>query len=803
MKNALVLFFILFATMANCQTYIVKANINDAIAQGKINVTNTKIDIGSIDKIFDDSNATLARSASINPFIVILQFKNPINLSASSIRMNAAKGEWTVECADNISDLENQKGTYIKKVNARIAADGVTDSAFFSTVKTKVIQLSARRTTGDNYVHISDWKLYSEVTIDSLAFLNKSDSLLVGEAVNAIVTSYDKSSKMSYNFPSVVIKYTSSDQTIATVNDAGRITPLKPGVFTLIASYNGITASKKFIVTKDGQTPDLTVCYIKRLPEIDYVTNSTQPKIDGWPAVNQDILWRAYVKNWSGDTLKNVSFEWKLNDVIVKSGTIAKIPPYSLAISNLDYKWNFDRKELKFNIDSKKEIIEVNETNNELLIYTDAISLNLYVEKPVYDYFRKFQYKLNAGTNCWEDWAQILHVKRWNKMFAEAIHPDTPNGVIDRIRIDSIVVVPENALPLNGGYASNNPNKLDKTVDLQWGFPTSLIVSTNNFYAKTTKKEDNNPFFFEGSLLHELGHARYLIDSYGFNVHAGTGDTRIKITENGIPIAGTKYLPYANFDCVHYNDYDNGLMSGGYTNIDAFVAFCLNRIAKNRALCGNMNGPCNIGVFINDLPAENKIIVKDEKGNVLKNASVKIYQATEESTSWYGKTYDNIPDLQLYTDNSGSVFVGRCPFSKDGIIKHTYGLANSVVILRIESGGKVAYTFLESNKFNMEYWRGNSALGTYNLSVNIGSTVGNKEITTPDIAIFPNPGSDKLTIRGIPENSVITIFDSNGKQIIHKKLLNSQLDVCNLQSGIYIVKVNGESGTKTLKFIKQ
>jgi hypothetical protein len=163
-------------------------------------------------------------------------------------------------------------------------------------------------------------------------------------------------------------------------------------------------------------------------------------------------------------------------------------------------------------------------------------------------------------------------------------------------------------------------------------------------------------------------------------------------------------------------------MSGGYTKVDVFVAMCLNRIAKSRAICGNMNSPCNIGVFINDLPAENQITVKDEKGNVLKNASVKIYQATGID-SWYGKVYDNIPDLQLHTDKSGSVFVGRCPFSKDGIIKHDYGIANGVVILRIESNGKVVYTFLESNKFNMEYWRGNRKLGKYDIQINLGSSV--------------------------------------------------------------------------------
>lgn len=485
--------------------------------------------------------------------------------------------------------------------------------------------------------------------------------------------------------------------------------------------------------------PDLDVCYIKRLPEINYVDKSSHPETEGWPSEGQQIKWRAYVKNWSPNKVVNVKYKWVLNGTPILTGYIASIESNSLAYADLDYSWSFERKELEFVIDPDNSVQETTKLNNSLLIYTNSISLNLYVEQSLYDYFHLYQSNLNVGTNSWEDWAQILQVKRWNRMFDKAIFPETSKGVNDRIRIDSIIILPDGSLPLHLGLPSNSPNADDKTVDLQWGY----VSSQNNFdsYKNTTNVSDNNPFYFEGSLLHELGHARYLIDTYGFDVGNGpiNGIANIQIQEKGSSIVGTSYMPFLAWDVVHYNNHQ-GLMSGDYNYIDLYSAMALNLIAGHRATNGNMNAPGNIGAFLNDLPSENIITLKDQNGILINNASVKVYRTTQNAT-WYGKYYDSIPDIELITNSNGEVSLGKCPFDSNGRITHTFGLSNGVIILRVEKQGKIGYNFLESTEFNLEYWRGNVNIGRYEMRFNL--------INNPDISVkITFPDASKLIAKG-------------------------------------------------------
>ena len=116
-----------------------------------------------------------------------------------------------------------------------------------------------------------------------------------------------------------------------------------------------------------------------------------------------------------------------------------------------------------------------------------------------------------------------------------------------------------------------------------------------------------------------------------------------------------------------------------------------------------------------DLPTQNQLLLRDDQGNVLPNAGVKVYRATPQAGVWYGKYYDNIPDLQLSADVNGLVTLGHCPFSSTGTIVHTYGHSNSILIIRVEHAGMIGYGFLEVTAFNMEYWRGNSSLGNYEM----------------------------------------------------------------------------------------
>jgi hypothetical protein len=208
--------------------------------------------------------------------------------------------------------------------------------------------------------------------------------------------------------------------------------------------------------------------------------------------------------------------------------------------------------------------------------------------------------------------------------------------------------------------------------------------------------------------------------------------------------------------------------------VDEYSVGALNLIAGHRAILGNYNAPGNIGVFLQDLPLENRLLVKDSQGNPVPDASVEVYQATPQSGVWYGKYYDDTPDLQFMTDSSGYVNLGRCPFYPTGTIIHTYGHSNGVMILRVEKNGKVGYNFMEVTDFNMEYWRGNTMIGSYEKQFNLIDPLSlskDDEHIIEDFALFPNYPNPFNPVTVIPyqvsERSCISIsvFNTLGERV--------------------------------------
>lgn len=79
--------------------------------------------------------------------------------------------------------------------------------------------------------------------------------------------------------------------------------------------------------------------------------------------------------------------------------------------------------------------------------------------------------------------------------------------------------------------------------------------------------------------------------------------------------------------------------------------------------------------------------------------------------------------------------------------------------------------------------------------------LGLEENELLSISAFPNPVTDKLTVKG--EEGELTITDLSGSVIIvkeHKEL--SVLDLSNLNNGVYILSVTNSSGKFTQKIVK-
>ncbi|HPD32617.1 MAG TPA: CARDB domain-containing protein [Phycisphaerae bacterium] len=456
-----------------------------------------------------------------------------------------------------------------------------------------------------------------------------------------------------------------------------------------------------------SSTADLDVTYIERTPRYDYDAAKNNP------APGDSVTFRGHIRNTGDSPAASVDYEWRLDDVPVASGTLTNLAVNEERVVTWGWVWQDGNHWIKLQVDPNNVIGESSEVNNEVVDRTDGIIVGFWVEQSVYDYFHQYQKDLGVGSNSWDDWAQ-RQMRFWNQFSQNAIYPTTPNGVLDRVRIDKIVVVPDGALPLAGGYPTNHPDLRDKTVDLMWGFPATLL--NGSMYSNHTSASISNPFYYEGSLLHELGHARYLIDTYGFDVHNTSSHHSVQIYEGSVYVAGSSYMPFLAWgEVLYYNKYGK-MMSGGYDQgWSEYDAGALNRIAGQRACCGNYNAPYNIGAFLNDLPANNHLRITDEAGQPRRGANVRIYQAVS-GPGWYGKTIDNTPDLEFTTDNAGYVLLPRNPFTA-GSIQHNYGIANGIMVVRIAHLDQIWYRFQEVTDFNIQYWRGNTQDAYYTIAL--------------------------------------------------------------------------------------
>ncbi len=460
---------------------------------------------------------------------------------------------------------------------------------------------------------------------------------------------------------------------------------------------------------------DVNVTYIERTPRYDYNAAKNNP------AVGDVVTFTGHIKNWGPGALAAIEYQWLIDGAEVASGTLTNVAENEERTVTRQWTWAAGNHRVKLVADPNHLIAESSESNNTIDDRINSIIAGFWVEQSVYNYFHQYQKDLGIGANSWEDWIQRQMAKQ-NQLYEQAIWPNSPQGVLDRVRIDKIVLVADGALPLHGGLATNNPDLWDRTIDLMWGFPSAnALPPASTFYANHTSTSETNPFYIEQSLLHELGHARYLIDSYGFDVHNTSSHHSVQIYEGATYVAGSAYMPFLAWgEVLHYN-VNGGVMSGPYGFMwSPYEAGALNLIAGRRAGGGNYNAPSNIGIYLQDLPQRNHLKLTGAGGVPRVNANVRVYNCTS-GPGWYGKTFDNTYDQEYTTDSDGDIHLPRNPFST-GNIQHTYGIANSVMILRIQQGPTIWYRFVEAAEFNMQYWAGNTQDAYYTLE--LPGTVG-------------------------------------------------------------------------------
>ncbi len=354
-------------------------------------------------------------------------------------------------------------------------------------------------------------------------------------------------------------------------------------------------------------------------------------------------------------------------------------------------------------------------------------------------------------------------------MFADA-------GVLDRVRLAKIVVTSDGGLNCQTNVPAN-----DLTVDLMWGFPSEQVgipSPAQCTWWTPRYRDDQTTWDRDMGLIHELNHARYHIDLYGFNmyIHArplavamdttvqtvrltdppdfvefqppvyfaidgelvyctarsedmfsnclrGVEGTIARVHAAGAPayvatvrvldgqgnaVLGTTALPVngTNGASIYDEPYAGMDIMDGGTGYGEYSAYVLNRIAGQRARCGNYNAPCNIGEFLDEIPSRNTLELRWSNGQPISNASVDVYRARAFPGVWYARQYVSTPDMQLVTDGNGQADLGAFPFSESGDIIHTWGHSNALLLLKITTQAGIEMRFFDIMAFNLAYWKG-------------------------------------------------------------------------------------------------
>jgi hypothetical protein len=87
----------------------------------------------------------------------------------------------------------------------------------------------------------------------------------------------------------------------------------------------------------------------------------------------------------------------------------------------------------------------------------------------------------------------------------------------------------------------------------------------------------------------------------------------------------------------------------------------------------------------------------------------------------------------------------------------------------------------------------------------VTTTEGNIELVEDNFNIYPNPVNDRLYIATETEVEEVAVYDMFGRQQELSAISGQQsvINVANLNSGIYFVKVVTENGEVVKRFVKK
>ena len=150
--------------------------------------------------------------------------------------------------------------------------------------------------------------------------------------------------------------------------------------------------------------------------------------------------------------------------------------------------------------------------------------------------------------------------------------------------------------------------------------------------------------------------------------------------------------------------------------------------------------------------------------------------------------FENLNESSQYYVPTANVF--RSFLLPTGATSFTNGVTKNIKVDLLTSGGSG-----ESDQHQRRF---------YNVQVtNTALLSTNNFITKNEIKLYPNPSTDSFELNSKIDVNNVKIFNITGQLVKTLESVTNKYDISDLKSGLYLATINTNSGSGTVKLIKQ
>lgn len=414
---------------------------------------------GKIENVFDARTDTLFRTASVNPAAVTVTFDSPREAKGFRLFLSD-RCRYLIETADSPIAIDSKATGYREVAKGTTTKEGEATIRLEFPAIARAYRLTVWRLQGDNRVQIQDWQFVHFAPATAL----KVDMLPARkeEGTSKTVPAGGVVRMRAW----AIAEGTEVDVTDKAKWEAKEFRVWEPEKFAweasrflegsrdgeIDAAFGDLRAARAFTIESYPRTngrADVDVLYIEKTPR------------GGRAKPRSRITWKAHVRcHTRGVT--DMPFSWWVDGKEVRKGTLTIAGGYDAEV-DLPLKWVAGGQTLEFFV--RPPEWDANQNNNKLKTWTDTLGLGVWIEEKLWHYWHDNQAKVNPRNESFENWVQY-QVDLANQELQES----PSSAPRQKWRLDKVTIVPGMALPLAGGSPEREPDREEKTLDLQWGF---------------------------------------------------------------------------------------------------------------------------------------------------------------------------------------------------------------------------------------------------------------------------------------------------------------------------------------------